>query len=71
MDAHTEWADIPTSFLQAELARRQSEDSTVPSCGSVQTGTYNTSIHVLALILILVLSVAGSCLLPLLDLAPY
>jgi hypothetical protein len=54
------WTDIPTALLQAELRRRQ--DGTAqdrPACGSGLKGTYNTSIHVGGLILILALSVAG------------
>ena len=53
------WDDVPTAVLQAQLARRQ--DTALPSCGSAKTGSYNTTIHVLALVLILLLSVAGSC----------
>jgi hypothetical protein len=52
------WDDVPTAVLQAQLARRQ--DTALPSCGSSNTGTYNTSIHVFALVLILLVSVAGS-----------
>ncbi|KFY67416.1 hypothetical protein V496_01607 [Pseudogymnoascus sp. VKM F-4515 (FW-2607)] len=52
------WSTAPTSLLLAELARRQ-EDGERPACGSAQGGEYNTAIHVAALILILVLSIAG------------
>ncbi len=52
------WDDVPTAVLQAQLARRQ--DTALPSCGSTNKGTYNTSIHVFALVLILLVSVAGS-----------
>jgi hypothetical protein len=54
------WTDIPTALLQAELAKRQ--DATAPPkpvCGSKSLGSYNTPIHVGALILILVLSTLG------------
>ena len=55
------WSDIPTVILRAELARRQDE-VTKPTCGSGgNRGSYNTSLHVGALILILVLSTAGVC----------
>ncbi|KAH8813057.1 Zinc/iron permease [Xylogone sp. PMI_703] len=49
------WADIPSEILRAELVRRQ-EDPPQPACGSGEKGTYNTPLHVFALILILVLS---------------
>ncbi|RFU32738.1 hypothetical protein B7463_g3629, partial [Scytalidium lignicola] len=49
------WADIPSEFLRAELARR-AEDPPQPACGSDERGTYNTPLHVFALVLILVLS---------------
>lgn len=53
----TAWLDIPTTLLRAELERRQESPST---CGSgMGRGSYNTSLHVAALILILVLSTAG------------
>jgi ZIP zinc/iron transport family len=52
------WDDVPTAVLQAQLARRQ--ETALPSCGSSKAGSYNTTIHVLALLLILLLSVAGS-----------
>ncbi|KAK6613086.1 ZIP Zinc transporter [Botrytis cinerea] len=48
-----------TSHLLAELARRQQDESAVPEkpvCGSGVKGSYNTSAHVYALVLILVLS---------------
>ena len=54
------WSEVPTSFLRAELARRQDE-VTKQACGSGGArGSYNTSLHVGALILILVLSTAGT-----------
>jgi solute carrier family 39 (zinc transporter), member 1/2/3 len=52
------WPNIPTALLQAELARRD-EEPTKPECGSGIKGSYNTSAHVFALVLILVLSVIG------------
>jgi zinc transporter 1/2/3 len=52
------WADIPTAFLHAELARRQDVNTERPACGSSTSSSYNTGIHVFALILILTLSVA-------------
>lgn len=48
-------ASMAPSALFAELARRQSDER--PQCGSgINTRTYNTPLHVFALILILVLS---------------
>jgi zinc transporter 1/2/3 len=52
------WADIPTAILQAELAKRQNDETERPACGGGIQGSYNTSIHVAALVLILLLSVA-------------
>merc|ERR1712093_493042 len=49
------WSSISTELLRAELARRD-EDPPKPTCGSGTKGTYNTSAHVFALILILALS---------------
>lgn len=48
-----------TTALLAELARRQ-EEGERPACGSAQGGDYNTPAHVGALVLILVLSIAGT-----------
>ena len=54
------WIDIPTEILRAELLRRADNDYEKPECGSNGArGSYNTSLHVAALILILVLSTAG------------
>jgi len=47
-----------TESLLAELARRN-EAAVKPECGSGIKGSYNTSAHVGALILILVLSTIG------------
>lgn len=62
------WTDIPTAILQSELARRQNRDVPErPACGGKNKGSYNTSIHVGALVLILALSTIGmNCLLQLL-----
>ncbi|EPE24709.1 hypothetical protein GLAREA_08562 [Glarea lozoyensis ATCC 20868] len=56
-DAASMWPSISTEFLRAELARRDEATPTAkPECGSGVKGSYNTSVHVGALILILVLS---------------
>ncbi|KAJ5449709.1 uncharacterized protein N7458_006158 [Penicillium daleae] len=60
-------SDIPDSLLRAELQRRnvaRSSDSAgdAPACGSGQRGDYNTSLHVMALFLILGLSTFGTLL---------
>lgn len=53
------WADIPVAVLQAELQRRQDRPEK-PECGTKgRRGSYNTSLHVFALVLILVLSTLG------------
>lgn len=53
------WSDIPTASLQAELVRR-AENVVQIQCGSGKArGSYNTSVHVAALILILLLSTGG------------
>ncbi|OBT54973.1 hypothetical protein VE04_04510 [Pseudogymnoascus sp. 24MN13] len=52
------WSTESTAVLLAELARRQ-EEGERPACGSVQGGDYSTPAHVGALVLILVLSIAG------------
>ncbi|KAF2253275.1 Fe transport protein 3 [Trematosphaeria pertusa] len=52
------WTDIPTHLLRAELLRRQ--DDGRPTCGTKGgRGSYNTPIHVFALILILAVSTAA------------
>ena len=52
--------DISTEVLRAELLKRVGEDYDKPECGSNGArGSYNTPLHVAALILILVLSTAG------------
>ncbi|KAI1334128.1 Zinc/iron permease [Xylariaceae sp. FL0016] len=53
----TSWSNVPTHLLLAELAKRQDQnDPGKPTCGSGEKGTYNTPLHVLALLVILVLS---------------
>ncbi|KAA6406387.1 MAG: hypothetical protein FRX48_09828 [Lasallia pustulata] len=53
------WIDVPTDLLRAELSRRQ-DGPQKPACGSGHVkGAYNTSLHVGALVLILVLSTAA------------
>lgn len=59
------WAEIPSSILRAELERREDEGEK-PKCGSSIHGAYNTSAHVLALFLILVLSTVA-CAFPLIS----
>ncbi|ORY15031.1 Zinc/iron permease [Clohesyomyces aquaticus] len=52
------WTDVPTHLLHAELLRRR--DGERPACGTKGSkGSYNTPLHVFALILILVLSTAA------------
>lgn len=62
------WSSIPTEWLLAELAKR--DDGTTadpkPQCGSGKKGSYDTALHVFALVLILVLSTAA-CGFPLLS----
>lgn len=58
MNAEPFWASISTEYLRAELERR-TEIAEKPKCGSGSKGSYNTSAHVFALILILVLSTIG------------
>jgi hypothetical protein len=55
------WVDIPTALLKAELLRRQDGGSEQPpACGSRHVrGSYNTPLHVGALILVLILSTLG------------
>ncbi|RWA14867.1 hypothetical protein EKO27_g136 [Xylaria grammica] len=52
------WSSIPSDILRAELARRQENNGVPekPACGSGDRGTYDTPLHVFALILILALS---------------
>jgi zinc transporter 1/2/3 len=55
------WADVPTALLRAELLRREDGGSEQPpACGSGHVkGSYNTPLHVGALILVLTLSTLG------------
>ncbi|OAL44271.1 Zinc/iron permease [Pyrenochaeta sp. DS3sAY3a] len=54
------WTDIPSHLLRAELHRRQVEGDGRPKCGTKGAkGSYNLSIHVFALFLILALSTAA------------
>ncbi|KAK8225906.1 Zinc/iron permease [Phyllosticta capitalensis] len=56
-DKLASWSDIPFEVLRRELQRRQDEGER-PECGSGKKGSsYNTPLHVFALILILVLSI--------------
>ncbi|KAF3764322.1 hypothetical protein M406DRAFT_62463 [Cryphonectria parasitica EP155] len=48
-------SSIPIDLLLAELAKRD-DDDTRPACGSGKQGSYDTPLHVFALILILALS---------------
>ncbi|KAL4969213.1 putative ZIP family zinc transporter [Aspergillus stella-maris] len=50
---------VPDALLLAEISRRnvyRDSDQSKPTCGSVRQGAYNTSLHVMALFLILLLS---------------
>ncbi|ROW04837.1 hypothetical protein VMCG_04809 [Cytospora schulzeri] len=62
------WSSIPTEWLLAELAKRDdgTDADTKPQCGSGKKGSYDTALHVFALVLILVLSTAA-CGFPLLS----
>lgn len=51
-------SSIPYDTLLAELAKRENGDSK-PQCGSNQKGSYDTPLHVFALVLILALSTIG------------
>ncbi|KKY33029.1 putative zip family zinc transporter [Diaporthe ampelina] len=50
------WSSLPTEWLLAELAKRDDAADTKPECGSGNKGSYDTFMHVAALILILALS---------------
>ncbi|EXF75754.1 ZIP Zinc transporter [Colletotrichum fioriniae PJ7] len=70
------WASIPTEFLLAELSKRHgppvtnaeaaATEATKPQCGSSRKESYDTALHIGALILILALSTI-SCGIPLLP----
>ncbi|KAL1873550.1 hypothetical protein Daus18300_003914 [Diaporthe australafricana] len=50
------WASLPTEWLLAELAKRDDAVDPKPQCGSGKKGSYDTFMHVAALVLILALS---------------
>ncbi|KAH6633855.1 hypothetical protein B0J18DRAFT_414601 [Chaetomium sp. MPI-SDFR-AT-0129] len=50
---------ISTDLLLAELSRRDDATTERPVCGSGETGSYDTAIHVFALFLILTVSTLG------------
>lgn len=65
-------SEVPVAILKRELARREEEhggdgdetpDESGSTCGgNIKKGGYNTSLHVAALVLILILSTLGmSC----------
>ncbi|KAI5285327.1 hypothetical protein KEM55_000705, partial [Ascosphaera atra] len=68
-------SDVPAAVLRAELERRgygltlrdDAGDGSDggSSCGSIKTGTYNMTLHVLALFLILAISTLGDLRIPL------
>ncbi|KAG8163232.1 hypothetical protein KVR01_006529 [Diaporthe batatas] len=60
------WSSLPTEWLLAELAKRDDVADTKPECGSGKKGSYDTFMHVAALILILALSTI-SCGFPLIS----
>lgn len=60
------WATISTDILLAELRRRGEEEAEKPKCGGKNGGWYDTAAHVVALVLILVVSTL-SCAFPLLS----
>lgn len=60
------WSSLPTEWLLAELAKRDDVVDTKPECGSGKKGSYDTLMHVVALILILALSTI-SCGFPLIS----
>ncbi|KAH7363500.1 zinc-regulated transporter 2 [Plectosphaerella cucumerina] len=67
-DDASSWANIPTELLLSELTRRREagDDNAKPQCGSGKRGSYDTTLHVGALVLILCLSTI-SCGIPLLP----
>lgn len=52
-------SSIPRDLLLAELAKRDTGDAK-PECGSGKKGSYDTPLHVFALVLILALSTLGT-----------
>ncbi|KAI3391509.1 hypothetical protein diail_7207 [Diaporthe ilicicola] len=62
------WSSLPTEWLLAELAKRDNvtDSKPKPQCGSGKKGSYDTFLHVAALVLILALSTI-SCGFPLIS----
>lgn len=58
-DSDLPLSSIPRELLLAELSKRDNGDAK-PQCGSGQKGSYDTPLHVFALILILALSTLGT-----------
>lgn len=54
------WSSLPTEWLLAELAKRDDAVDPKPQCGSGKKGSYDTFMHVAALVLILALSTIGT-----------
>lgn len=52
-------SEIPDAILKAELLRRDGTSDNSQACGSKSRGAYNTPLHAMALLLILVLSTLG------------
>jgi hypothetical protein len=50
------WATVSTDLLLAELRRRGEDEAERPQCGGKNGGWYDTAAHVVALVLILVVS---------------
>ncbi|KAJ0122619.1 ZIP family zinc transporter [Diaporthe amygdali] len=50
------WSSLPTEWLLAELAKRDDVADSKPQCGSGRKGSYDTFMHVFALVLILALT---------------
>ncbi|KAH8174544.1 ZIP zinc transporter domain-containing protein [Sarocladium implicatum] len=60
------WATVSTDLLLAELRRRGEDDGKKPTCGSKDGGWYDTAAHIVALVIILVVSTL-SCAFPLVS----
>ncbi|KLU82151.1 zinc-regulated transporter 1, partial [Magnaporthiopsis poae ATCC 64411] len=60
------WSSIPTELLAAELARRDNAGDSKPQCGGKERGHYDTTLHVFALGLVLLLSTLA-CAFPLIS----
>lgn len=50
------WAGVSTEILLAELRRRGEDEAERPKCGGKNSGWYDTAAHIVALVLILVVS---------------